>query len=93
VLPTPVRAALPAVHPGGTFCVAHERVKAGRRCPRLKVGYRLTIGLCKVDGAWRIQHEDHSVPATDQKNQSGDRLRRYFELLFRPAIRRRKETA
>jgi uncharacterized protein (TIGR02246 family) len=26
--------------------------------------FRLTIGLCKVDGAWRIQHEHHSVPAT-----------------------------
>jgi hypothetical protein len=27
--------------------------------------FRLTIGLCKVDGAWCIQHEHHSVPATD----------------------------
>jgi ketosteroid isomerase-like protein len=27
--------------------------------------FRLTIGLCKVDGAWRVQHEHHSVPATD----------------------------
>jgi ketosteroid isomerase-like protein len=27
--------------------------------------FRLTIGLCKADGAWRIQHEHHSVPATD----------------------------
>jgi ketosteroid isomerase-like protein len=27
--------------------------------------FRLTIGLCKVDGAWRIPHEHHSVPATD----------------------------
>lgn len=27
--------------------------------------FRLTIGLCKVDGAWRIEHEHHSVPATD----------------------------
>jgi uncharacterized protein (TIGR02246 family) len=27
--------------------------------------FRLTIGLRKVDGAWRIQHEHHSVPATD----------------------------
>ena len=26
--------------------------------------FRLTIGLCKIDGAWRIQHEHHSVPAT-----------------------------
>ena len=27
--------------------------------------FRLTIGLRKVDGAWRIAHEHHSVPATD----------------------------
>jgi ketosteroid isomerase-like protein len=29
------------------------------------IQFRLTIGLRKVDGAWRIQHEHHSVPATD----------------------------
>lgn len=27
--------------------------------------FRLTIGLRKIDGAWRITHEHHSVPATD----------------------------
>jgi uncharacterized protein (TIGR02246 family) len=27
--------------------------------------FRLTVGLRKVDGAWRIAHEHHSVPATD----------------------------
>jgi ketosteroid isomerase-like protein len=27
--------------------------------------FRLTIGLRKVDGDWRIAHEHHSVPATD----------------------------
>ena len=27
--------------------------------------FRLTIGLRNVDGAWRIAHEHHSVPATD----------------------------
>jgi ketosteroid isomerase-like protein len=27
--------------------------------------FRLTIGLCMVDGAWCIQHDHHSVPATD----------------------------
>ena len=26
---------------------------------------RLTTGLCKVDGAWCIKHEHHSVPAMD----------------------------
>ena len=27
--------------------------------------FRLTIGLRKVDGDWRVMHEHHSVPATD----------------------------
>jgi ketosteroid isomerase-like protein len=27
--------------------------------------FRLTVGFCKVDGSWRIQHEHHSVPAAD----------------------------
>jgi ketosteroid isomerase-like protein len=27
--------------------------------------FRLTIGLRNLDGAWRIAHEHHSVPATD----------------------------
>src|SRR5215467_4023487 len=27
--------------------------------------FRLTVGLRKVDGDWRIVHEHHSVPATD----------------------------
>jgi ketosteroid isomerase-like protein len=27
--------------------------------------FRLTIGLRKVDGDWRITHEHHSVPAAD----------------------------
>ena len=27
--------------------------------------FRLTVGLRKVDGAWYITHEHHSVPATD----------------------------
>jgi ketosteroid isomerase-like protein len=27
--------------------------------------FRLTVGLRKVDGDWRIAHEHHSVPATD----------------------------
>jgi ketosteroid isomerase-like protein len=30
--------------------------------------FRLTIGFCKVDDAWCIQHEHHSVPASDEKN-------------------------
>jgi uncharacterized protein (TIGR02246 family) len=27
--------------------------------------FRLTMGLRKVDGAWRITHEHHSLPAVD----------------------------
>jgi uncharacterized protein (TIGR02246 family) len=27
--------------------------------------FRLTVGLCKVDGDWHIAHEHHSVPAND----------------------------
>jgi hypothetical protein len=27
--------------------------------------FRLTVGLRKVDGDWRIAHEHHSEPATD----------------------------
>ena len=27
--------------------------------------FRLTIGLRKIDGEWRIAHEHHSVPAAD----------------------------
>ncbi len=27
--------------------------------------FRLTIGLKKIDGDWRITHEHHSVPATE----------------------------
>jgi uncharacterized protein (TIGR02246 family) len=27
--------------------------------------FRLTVGLRKIDGDWRVAHEHHSVPATD----------------------------
>ncbi len=27
--------------------------------------FRLTMGLCKLAGQWRIMHEHHSVPATE----------------------------
>jgi ketosteroid isomerase-like protein len=27
--------------------------------------FRLTVGLRKIDGNWCIDHEHHSVPATD----------------------------
>ena len=39
-------------------CVTIDRV--GRREP---LDFRLTMGLRKVAGAWRITHEHHSLPA------------------------------
>lgn len=41
-------------------CVDIDR--AGRREP---LEFRLTMGLRKIDGKWRIMHEHHSLPATD----------------------------
>ncbi|UGY13898.1 YybH family protein [Bradyrhizobium septentrionale] len=43
------------------FAVAVMRCGA----PQSTFQFRLTIGLRKVDGSWRITHEHHSVPATD----------------------------
>jgi uncharacterized protein (TIGR02246 family) len=31
---------------------------------RERLEFRLTMGLRKMDGAWRIMHEHHSLPAT-----------------------------
>jgi uncharacterized protein (TIGR02246 family) len=31
---------------------------------REELQFRLTMGLCKVDGRWRVMHEHHSVPAS-----------------------------
>ena len=45
-------------------CVAGRLQSVSLRWPG-GFQFRLTIGLRKVDGAWRIQHEHHSVPATD----------------------------
>jgi ketosteroid isomerase-like protein len=36
--------------------------RAGRREP---LEFRLTMGLRKIDGKWRIMHEHHSLPALD----------------------------
>ena len=41
-------------------CVNIDR--AGRREP---LEFRLTIGLRKIDGKWRVMHEHHSLPALD----------------------------
>jgi ketosteroid isomerase-like protein len=35
--------------------------KTGKREP---LEFRLTMGVRKIDGRWRIMHEHHSVPAT-----------------------------
>jgi ketosteroid isomerase-like protein len=32
--------------------------------------FRLTVGLRKVDGDWRIAYEHHSVPATDLSSRT-----------------------
>ncbi|MBR0870890.1 nuclear transport factor 2 family protein [Bradyrhizobium tropiciagri] len=40
---------------------------AAMRCgpPEATFQFRLTIGLRRIDGAWRITHEHHSVPASE----------------------------
>jgi len=41
-------------------CVNIDRT--GKREP---LDFRLTMGLKKIDGKWRIMHEHHSLPASD----------------------------
>jgi uncharacterized protein (TIGR02246 family) len=41
-------------------CVNIDRT--GKREP---LDFRLTLGLKKIDGKWRIMHEHHSLPASD----------------------------
>jgi uncharacterized protein (TIGR02246 family) len=36
----------------------------GKNGERIKLDFRLTIGLRKIDGEWTILHEHHSIPAT-----------------------------
>jgi ketosteroid isomerase-like protein len=31
---------------------------------RIKLDFRLTVGLRKIDGQWTVMHEHHSIPAT-----------------------------
>lgn len=45
------------------FAVAIMRC-AGSSTPE-GLHFRLTVGLRKIDGDWRITHEHHSVPAED----------------------------
>jgi uncharacterized protein (TIGR02246 family) len=41
-------------------CVTTDR--SGKKEP---LEFRLTMGLRKVDGRWRVMHEHHSLPATE----------------------------
>lgn len=55
---------------GEDVAFAHAIMRCGpdSSCnPKDKEGFqfRLTVGLKKVGGEWRIAHEHHSVPATD----------------------------
>ncbi len=38
---------------------AHDKGK-----PSYSLDFRLTVGLRKIDGRWRVVHEHHSIPAT-----------------------------
>lgn len=40
-----------------------ECAEKGRNGERLRLEFRLTVGLRKIDGQWTIVHEHHSVPA------------------------------
>jgi uncharacterized protein (TIGR02246 family) len=31
---------------------------------RIKLEFRLTMGLCKIGGQWTVMHEHHSIPAS-----------------------------
>jgi uncharacterized protein (TIGR02246 family) len=47
------------------FAFAHMQcAEIGTNGGRLKLDFRVTIGLRKVEGQWVIVHEHHSVPAT-----------------------------
>lgn len=50
------------------FALAIMRCGSGTSSGPAEVGgflFRLTIGLRKIDGDWRITHEHHSVPSAD----------------------------
>jgi uncharacterized protein (TIGR02246 family) len=59
-----------AITAGGDVAFAVAIVRCGSatfRGPPEEGGFlfRLTIGLRKIDGDWRIAHEHHSMPSTD----------------------------
>jgi len=45
------------------FAVAILRCGAGAKPGGFQ--FRLTVGLRKIDGDWRVTHEHHSIPAED----------------------------
>ena len=48
------------------FVVATMRcAEPGPKGEHKGLDFRLTMGLCKIDGRWTITHEHHSVPAVD----------------------------
>lgn len=48
-------------------CVVHcDGTSAG------PLDFRLTTGLRKIDGAWTITHEHHSVPTVEERFLGGD---------------------
>lgn len=48
---------------GSDVAVAYGLVRCGPEDVARQFSVRLTVGLRKVDGAWLIAHEHHSVPA------------------------------
>ena len=55
---------------GEDVAFAHAIMRCGpdSSCdPKDKDGFqfRLTVGLRRIEGEWRVAHEHHSVPATD----------------------------
>jgi ketosteroid isomerase-like protein len=54
-----------AITAGQDVAFAVAIIRCGSGGPPEGFPFRLTIGLRKVEGDWRIAHEHHSVPATD----------------------------
>jgi ketosteroid isomerase-like protein len=52
------------------------------------VEFRLTLGLCKVDGRWRVLHEHHSLPSKGALPFAGTTEAPHHEVptLDRPAL-------
>jgi ketosteroid isomerase-like protein len=53
-----------AITAGEDVAFAHAIMRCGAGATG-EFPFRLTIGLRKIDGDWRITHEHHSVPSAD----------------------------